>query len=249
MDENFCNSNTNTNSVCFSERSQKWLYKWARTAGYTRYEMHYTFMKHWKRLFCRHEVGQTKKSKATLQVLNFDPRHPDDKDIDKEAFSNLCQALRSSDPSLTILQVCYYLWQWATRYIIYSYFICPLKLCRYVLREFTGNLFCGPYWSSDAFSFPWLHTWQTVLTNHFSCLTETNLSSYNIIYMLSITLAITQEVYRNIIHQQSCCFRSRRFLLFKILLSVFQGNGAVHILWFSSSLNCLFGITIITEHM
>lgn len=100
MDENFCNSNTNTDSVCFSERSQKWLYKWARTAGYTRYEMHYTFMKHWKRLFCRHEVGQTKKSKATLQVLNFDPRHPDDKDIDKEAFSNLCQALRSSDPSL-----------------------------------------------------------------------------------------------------------------------------------------------------
>ena len=45
-------------------------------------------------------VGKTKKSRATLQMLNFDPRHPNDRAVNSEANTKLYESLKTSNPSL-----------------------------------------------------------------------------------------------------------------------------------------------------
>ena len=48
----------------------------------------------------RYAVGKTKKPRATLQMLNFDPRHPNDRAVNSEAFTKLYESLKTSNPSL-----------------------------------------------------------------------------------------------------------------------------------------------------
>ena len=40
------------------------------------------------------------KNSATLQTIQFNPRHPDDRAVNREAFGKLHQSLKASDPEL-----------------------------------------------------------------------------------------------------------------------------------------------------